>query len=223
MRIAVIAPHPDDEVLGCGGVMARHAAAGDEVVVIVVTRAVPELFAPELVDRTRAEARRAHAVLGVRETRFLDFPAPKLDVTPGHLIADALAKQFAELRTERVYLPHHGDIHSDHGRIYQATLVAARPLAHCPVKQLLCYETLSETEWSPPISSAVFYPTVFVDISTFLAKKLEAMTCFETQLKPAPNPRSLQAIESLARYRGSTISVQAAESFVLVREVVRDD
>ena len=221
MRVAVIAPHPDDEVLGCGGVMARHAAEGEEVFVIVVTRGIPELFPQDLIERTRAEARRAHELLGVRETRFLDFPAPRLDVTPGHLVADALAKQFQALQPERVYLPHHGDLHSDHGRIYHATLVAARPLADCPVKQLLCYETLSETEWSPPIDSAVFYPTVFVDIGPYLQKKLDAMACFETQLKPPPNPRSLQAIEALARYRGATVNLHAAEAFVLVREIVR--
>ena len=221
MRVAVIAPHPDDEVLGCGGVMARHAADGDEVFVIVVTRGIPEMFPDELIERTRTEARKAHGLLGVRETRFLDFPAPRLDVTPGHLVADALAKQFQELQPERVYLPHHGDIHSDHGRIYHATLVAARPLAGCPVNQLLCYETLSETEWSPPIAGAIFYPTVFVDISAYLPKKLAAMSCFETQLKQPPNPRSLQAIESLARYRGATVNLHAAEAFVLVREIVR--
>ncbi len=201
--------------------MARHAAEGDEVFVIVVTRAIPELFAHDLVERTRSEARKAHVLLGVRETRFLDFPAPRLDVVPGHEIADALAKQFQDLRPERVYLPHHGDIHSDHGCVYHATLVAARPLANCPVQRLLCYETLSETEWSPPIVGAVFYPTVFVDISAHLPKKLDAMACFETQLKLPPSPRSLPAIEALARYRGATVHVHAAEAFVLVREIVR--
>lgn len=220
MRVAVIAPHPDDEVLGCGGVMARHAAEGDDVFVIVVTRGIPELFPQEAIDRIRNEARQAHTVLEVRETRFLDFPAPRLDVTPGHLVADALAKQFQDIRPERVYLPHHGDIHSDHGRIYHATLVAARPLANCPVRQLLCYETLSETEWSPPIDSAVFYPTMFVDIAGYLPKKLEAMSCFQSQLKQPPNPRSLQAIEALARYRGATVHLHAAEAFVVVRQVV---
>lgn len=221
MRIVVVAPHPDDEVLGCGGVMARHAAAGDDVFVVIATRGAPDLYSDESVERTRAEARQAHAILGVRETRFLDFPAPRLDVTPAHLIADALAQQFHDLQPERVYLPHHGDMHADHGRIYHATLVAARPLASCPVKQLLCYETLSETEWAPPIASSVFYPTVFVDIAAHLPKKLEAMRCFASQLKPAPNPRSLEAIEALARYRGSTISAHAAESFILIRDVIR--
>jgi LmbE family N-acetylglucosaminyl deacetylase len=221
MRVVVVAPHPDDEVLGCGGVMARHAANGDEVSVIIATRGAPELFSDESVERTRAEARCAHAILGARETRFLDFPAPRLDVTPGHLLADSLARQFCELQAERVYLPHHGDIHTDHGRVYQAVLVAARPLSHCPVRQLLCYETLSETEWAPPTASAVFCPTVFVDISAYLPKKLAAMQCFASQLKAFPNPRSLETIEALARVRGSTISVPAAEAFVLVRDVVR--
>jgi LmbE family N-acetylglucosaminyl deacetylase len=219
MKVVVVAPHPDDEVLGCGGVMARHADDGAEVHVVVATRGIPELFAPELVARGRAELAEAHRILGVSETRFLDFPAPRLDTVPRHELADALRKVFYDLGATIVYLPHHGDIHADHGHVYHAGLVAARPLAGCPVRRVLCYETLSETEWTPPIDGAVFFPTVFVNIEKQLQRKLDAMACYKSQLKQAPNPRSLDVLRALAQLRGSTIHAPAAEAFELVREI----
>lgn len=219
MRVLVIAPHPDDEVLGCGGVMARHSAEGDEVYVLVVTRGVPELFPPEVIEGTRLELKAAHDLLGVKETVFLDLPAPQLDSTPGHVVADGVSKTIRRLEPEVVYLPHRGDIHSDHRVVYYATLVACRPIHNRSVKKMLCYETLSETEWSPPFGEDSFVPTVFVDIGRFLADKLEAMACYESQLQEPPNPRSLAALENLARMRGNVVGLQAAEAFMLVREI----
>lgn len=219
MNVLVLAPHPDDEVLGCGGVIARHAAAGDVVTVLVATRGMKELYPDEGIAVIRGEARRAHALLGVAETRFFDFPAPALDTVPRYQLATAIASVLKERQIETFYIPHHGDIHSDHFHLHHAALVAARPLADCPVRKILAYETLSETEWAPPQKDAVFYPTVFIDIAPFLSKKLEAMACFESQVKPAPNARSLQNIEALARYRGATVHSHAAESFMLIRQI----
>lgn len=220
MRVVVVAPHMDDEVLGCGGVMARHADEGAEVHVIVATRGIPELFPAELVAQGRAELDEAHRVLGVKGTRFLDFPAPRLDTVPRHELADAFGKAFRELQPSVLYLPHHGDIHADHGHVYHAALVAARPVANCPVRKILCYETLSETEWTPPIDGAMFFPTVFVNIEKQLERKLQAMACYQSQLKEFPNPRSLDGLRALAQLRGSTIHARAAEAFELVREIV---
>lgn len=219
MNVLVLAPHPDDEVLGCGGTICRHIANGDRVVVLVATRGAPELYSDEAIAQTRAEAKRAHERLGVTETRFLEFPAPALDTVPRYQIANAVADVIRELEIEVLYVPHHGDIHSDHGHLYHAALVAARPHADCPVKRILAYETISETEWSPPRPDAAFVPTVFIDISEHLAAKLEAMSCFETQVQPPPSARSLRTIEALARFRGSTIARDAAESFMLIREI----
>ena len=221
MKVLVLAPHPDDEVLGCGGVIAKHAAAGDEVSVLVATRGTAELYRDEQVEAVRNEARRAHALLGVQETRFLEFPAPALDTVPRYKLASAVAAVLKELQSEVFYIPHHGDIHSDHFHLHHAALVAARPLADCSVRKILAYETLSETEWAPPQKDAVFYPTVFVDISDFLEKKLAAMSCFESQVKPPPNARSLRNITALAHYRGATVACEAAESFMLVRMIER--
>ncbi len=220
MLVAVIAPHPDDEILGCGGAVARHVDQGDEVHVIVASRGMPEIFPPEEIDGTRQELRAAHEVLGVSAAHFLDFPAPKLDVVPGHELADGLTGLLGDLRPEVLYVPHWGDLHGDHRAVFDASLVAARPVGAYSVRRLLCYETLSETEWAGPRTSEAFTPSVFVDIAAVLDRKLKAMACYRSQLKSPPHPRSLEGIEALARVRGATVGCAAAEAFFLVREVL---
>jgi len=221
-RILVIAPHPDDEVLGCGGVIARHSARGDRVQVVVVSRGAPDIFPPEEVEKTRSELAAAHQLLGVEGVHFLDFPAPRLDMVPGHELADRLACLVRKIQPQTVYAPHWGDLHLDHKAVYWATMVATRPNCSPRVQRLLCYETLSETEWGGPSVENTFSPTVFVDISDFLAVKLQAMACYRTQLKEFPQSRSLQSLEALARLRGSAVGLDAAEAFVLVRDVVTE-
>ena len=151
---------------------------------------------------------------------FLDFPAPRLDTMAGHILADRLTRLVREIQPQTVYAPHWGDLHSDHKAVYWAAMVATRPNNVARVERLLCYETLSETEWGGPSAESAFTPTMFVDISEFLSTKLKAMACYRTQLKEYPNSRSLRSIEALATFRGSTVSLSAAEAFVLVREVV---
>lgn len=219
-NVLVLAPHADDEVLGCGGTISRHVAEGDLVTVVVATRGISELFPDQQIELVRGEARKAHAVLGVSETRFFDFPAPALDTVPRYRLAGAIAAVIQEVRPQTLYVPHHGDIHSDHLHLHHAALVAARPLASCPVRKILAYETVSETEWAPPHSDAPFYPTSFVDISGHLEKKLEAMSCFASQIKEPPDARSLRTLEALARVRGATIARDAAEAFVVIREII---
>ncbi len=221
MKILVLATHPDDEVLGCGGVIARHVARGDRVEVVIVTRGAPELYSPEQVNALRQELHAAHSILGVAVAHFLDFPAPKLDQVPQHELADSIAARMREYQPETVYFPHRGDLHSDHRAVFQATLVAARPIGEQSVRRLLSYETLSETEWSAPIGEEAFLPNVFIDISDFLEKKKKAMAEYKSQLKEFPHPRSLQSLESLARLRGGTVSLQAAEAFQLIREIIK--
>lgn len=219
-QILVIAPHPDDEVLGCGGVIARHVAQGDRVQVLVVSRGAPDIFPPEVIEETRVELAAAHKLLGIENVHFLDFPAPRLDTLPGHVLADRLTRIVRDLQPSTVYAPHWGDLHSDHKAVYWATMVAARPNGSTHIARLLCYETLSETEWGTPPSGNAFVPDVFIDISDFLPAKLAAMACYRTQLKEHPNSRSLRSIEALATFRGSIVGVKAAEAFVLVREIV---
>ena len=148
-NILVVAPHADDEVLGCGGTIAKHTRLGGTVYVAIMTNAAvgaPELFGFDGIDAVRVEAIKAHKILGVKETLFYDFPAPQLDQYPQYKIANALSALIKEKNIDTLYIPHKGDLHLDHGVIYNASLVAARPLPGQSIRHIYAYETLSETE-----------------------------------------------------------------------------
>lgn len=213
----IIAPHPDDEVLGCGGTIKKKSDEGNKVFVLVVTRGKKELYSEERIKNVRQEAKNAHKTLGVTEARFLNFPAPDLDLVSIAEISNAISRIVEELEISTLYLPHYGDIHHDHKAVFNAGLVAARPTMKCPVKRIYSYETLSETEWAIPIGDNTFSPTYFVNITDVFNAKLEAMKCFKSQLREFPNPRSLKAIEALANLRGSTVGFTHAEAFMTMR------
>lgn len=217
--VLVVAPHPDDEVLGVGGTMARLAAAGEEVHVAVVTKGFPPYWDPEFIEQGRREAAEAHRRLGVREAYFLDFPAAALDTVPHRDLNAALGEVFARVRPQTVFVPFVGDIHADHQAVFLSALVAARPSGAAPPRALLAYETLSETNWNAPYLGPAFVPTVYSDVSAHLEAKLEAMRCFASQLKEFPHERSAEALRALAMLRGATVGLAAAEAFVLVRQV----
>lgn len=221
-KVLVVAPHCDDEVLGCGATMVKFAKQGVDVYVAIVTNGnlgAPELFSEEGTKKVRAEALEAHKKLGVKETFFLDFPAPRLDSIPSYKLAIAMEKVIRENAITDLYIPHRGDIHKDHRITYEACLVAARPINNNPVKNIYSYETLSETEWAAPFSDEAFIPIVFNDVGSELDLKLEAFECFTTQIKNYPHPRSPESIENLARRRGATINIEAAESFMVIRQI----
>jgi LmbE family N-acetylglucosaminyl deacetylase len=217
--ILVIAPHADDEVIGCGATMAKHIRNSDDVYVIIATNAsegAPELFTQKQIELVRKEALKAHEFLGVKKTYFLEFPAPALNAFPEYKISLELSSLLEKIKPNIIYIPHPGDIHQDHKAIYRSSLVAARPQGNYSIKEIYCYETLSETDWTP-IQEKSFVPNIFVDVTEVFDFKIKAMTCFQSQLKSFPHPRSLEAFESLAKYRGATIGVERAESFVLER------
>lgn len=219
----IIAPHADDEVLGCGATIGRLAEQGNNVYVLIATNAsvgAPELFSPDLIRLIRTEALTAHELLGVRETIFLEFPAPALDQYPRYKMANEIASVIRKYSIDTVYIPHRGDCHLDHRIIHECAMVACRPIANSTVKAVYAYETLSETEWGEPMSSEAFVPTKYVSFSEDEFNiKLKAMSCFKTQLYDFPASRSLEAIEALAKYRGATVSKMRAESFEVLREI----
>lgn len=219
MKILVIAPHPDDEVLGVGGTMAKYAAYGNDVYVCIVTRGKPPLFEERPVEYSRREHRKAAAILGVKQTFFLDFPAAMMEECPRFELNDALLKVVQDVQAEEVYLPHRGDMQLDHKMTVDAAMVALRPRYFFRPSRIYAYETLSETGWDIPNTVNEFIPTVYNDITEFLSQKLEAMSQYQSQLSEYPNPRSLEAVKVLAKYRGSTVNVHAAEAFSLIREI----
>ena len=166
------------------------------------------------------EALAAHTFLGVSETFFFDYPAPELDTVP---IAD-LSRDFARIINENkidvLFLPHRGDIHNDHKVVFNAGLVAARPVGSYTVKEIYCYETLSETEWAAPFADDAFIPNYFINIESSFDAKMQAMSFFKSQLREFPNPRSLETIETLAKFRGATVGLKRAEAFMIIRQIV---
>ncbi len=218
-KVLVVAPHPDDEILGCGGTMARLVAEGGDVTVAVVTTGQAPAFPPEMVAQVRAELAEAHALLGLKGTRFLDLPAAALDKVPAAQLNAALGALVQDIQPDTLFLPFVGDIHGDHQLVFLGAMVAARPRHARAPRRIYAYETLSETNWYAPGTTPAFIPNVYIDISETLEKKLAAFRCFESQVKAFPDERSPEAIRALALMRGATVFRPAAEAFMLVRQI----
>ncbi|NLB74787.1 MAG: PIG-L family deacetylase [Firmicutes bacterium] len=216
MRILVVSAHPDDEVIGAGGTLARHVAQGDEVYWCVVT----EGYNPPWPDDTLAEARQQiYAVqrfLGIKQVSLCGFPTVKLNTVPNIELTSALQTVVDDVKADLVYTTPYCDVNLDHRIVCEATIVATRPLPGSTVKRLLSYEIAPTTRFG----LEPFAPNVYVDISAFLDKKLEAMACYKTELREFPHPRSLKGLELLARERGLGVGLQAAECFQLIRDIV---
>lgn len=219
IRMAVVAPHPDDEILGCGGTMARAAQAGAEVHVVVVTRGQPPQFDAAFVAQIRAETRAAHVQIGVKDTHFLDFPAAALDQVPRADLNAALGEALGSIAPDILFVPFVGDIHLDHQIVFNAAMVYARPRSRACPAHVLAYETLSETNWLAPGITPGFLPNCYVDIATTLEAKIAAFALFPSQVKPRPDERSLDVIRALATVRGATVYRAAAEAFMTLRQI----
>ena len=224
--ILVLAAHPDDEVLGIGGTIARHAASGDHVHVAIAaegatarddTRDARARHAG--IESLQSAARKAAGILGVKSVRFLGFPDNRCDSVDRLEVVKAIEAVVAELRPDTVYVHHCGDVNIDHRILHEAAFTACRPQPGHPVRRLLSFETPSSTEWAPPNSLPQFLPTVFLDISRHWPAKLAALGAYESEMRPSPHPRSAGAIENLARWRGATAGLEMAEAFMLLREV----
>lgn len=218
-KVLVIAPHPDDEILGCGGTMIKHIETGDEVFVCIATKGCLPLFSPESVEKVRNEAKRCHKLIGVKKTFFLDFPAAMMEKVERYEMNGKVLDVIREVQPDIVFIPHWGDMQKDHQMVAEACMVALRPKYEPKVKAIYSYETMSETAWNAPNVQNVFIPNVFVDITETLEKKKDALRVFETQVSPFPDARSLESIEALAKYRGALMHVAAAEAFMLIREI----
>ena len=217
MKVLVFAPHNDDEILGVGGTMAKHIADGDEVYVCEAT-------ASNNLDRRkllRSEARKAHELLGVSNTYFLDFPPVELPHQTVREFNGAIAGVVKTVEPDIVYLPFYGDMHKDHTVVADAVMVAVRPLAAPFISAVYAYETLSETGWNYPTADKTFIPNVYVDITDHMDTKIEAMKKYASQIKEAPHPRSEEGLRALATYRGGTVGAKYAEAFMCIREIRR--
>ncbi len=223
MKILVVAPHPDDETLGLGGTITRYTRAGHHVTIAILTgygESAHPFIPKSSFDVVQAEARKACDVMGVQELIFLDLPAVLLPDEPLWKINKVVNDLLIEVQPDILFTPFLFDLHQDHRILNYAVTVAARPVTETGLKiqSIYTYEVVSETHWNISYLETAFTPNVWVDISDTLETKLEALRCYKSQMKPFPHNRSLEAIEALARFRGSQVSMHAAEGLVLVRQ-----
>lgn len=220
MRILIIAPHPDDEVLGCGGTIKKHSQKGDEVYLCIVTKGYTPDWSQEYMDKVERGLEESSKILGIKDTFFLGFPTAKLDTVPQKELNDSISKCLDKVKPEVLYIPFDGDASADHRLTFEAVMVAARPLLKSKIKKILCYEVLSETDFALSFSEKPFLPNVYIDIFDTLDEKLKAMSCYKTELKNFPHPRSLEGIKILAEKRGGEVGIRSAEAFKLIRHIV---
>lgn len=222
-RILVVAAHPDDEVLGCGGTLALLAGRGAQLHVAFLADGVFSRDSvpgqEEELEARRAAARKACDVLGVQSVSFGDFPDNRMDGVTLLDIVKPVETLIVRHRPDTVFTHHAGDVNIDHRRTHEAVVVACRPQQGHPVRTLLFFEIPSSTEWQPPGSAPAFVPNWFVDVSATLERKLIALDAYAAELRPWPHPRSKPGVEYMARWRGATIGADAAEAFVLGRHL----
>ena len=223
-RVLVVAAHPDDEVLGCGGTIARHRSEGDDVTLLFLADGVGARDGLTGGD-TDLQIRRtagiaAASLLGAAPPIYLDYPDNRLDTVPLLDLVQAVERVAGKFHPTRVYTHHFGDLNVDHRVCHQAVLTAFRPAPGQSVRSIYAFEVPSSTEWSFGCQPQGFQPNHFVDISSFIAAKIEAMELYEIELRPFPHARSIGAIEALATWRGVTIGCKAAEAFTVIRQIV---
>lgn len=220
-NILVIAPHPDDEILGAGGTIARHIDEKDNVFVCVVTERTPDVFGKELPLKVHAESQLVKDFMRIKDYYYLKFPSIKVDTVPQYKINNAIENVIKKTHPNIIYTCCGGDINIDHKQVFQSTLVACRPKGNGVIQAIYSYETLSETEWDSPDSANYFKPNYFVDISKYLEQKTNAMEIYASQKMNKYSPREWTTIKAHARIRGSTINVEYAEAFILIRGIAK--
>ncbi len=222
MKVLVVAAHPDDEVLGAGGSIARHVSQGDQVTVMILGAGLsaryadPAQVADGQLQQLQSDARQSAKIMGVTDLRLFDLPDNRFDSLDLLVIVKIIEAVIAEIRPAIIYTHFHGDLNIDHQRTARAVLTACRPLAESPVRRLLAFEVPSATGWGFP--EHPFMPTVFVGISATLQQKLAAMAVYGSETRDFPHPRSGEALSVRARSWGSQAGMVAAEPFMLIRE-----
>jgi LmbE family N-acetylglucosaminyl deacetylase len=219
MKTIVIAPHPDDEVLGVGGTLMRRKAEGEKMAWLIVTGITAEAgWSGEKIRQRADEIKRVTELIGFDSVFELNFPTTQLDQVPmSHLVAE-ISNVFKDFEPEEVFVPHTSDVHTDHRIVFDAVASCTKWFRYPSVKRVLAYETLSETDFGLGKNQA-FRPNVFINIEPYLADKLRAMDIYESEIGEFPFPRSYEAIRALATLRGVASGFKAAEAFELLREI----
>ena len=221
MKVLCISAHPDDETLGCGGTLLKHAGDGDALYWLIATRAYEPVWSKEKIEAKKKEVEAVAGAYGMVSTDWLNHRATQLDRVDLDALIAEIRRVVEKVNPDIVYTVHAGDVHSDHRTLFAAVMSVLKPfyLRDLGVRRILSFETLSSTEGGGLPAFAPFNPNVFNDISEQIDEKLRVMALYESEIQAEPQPRSPSAIRALARYRGAGIGVGHAESFMLIREI----
>ena len=219
-RIIVVSPHPDDETLGAGGAISKFISQGHEVMILTVSGHLPPLYKREDYEITLEEAYKAYKVLGIEKSDFLEIPATMIGEEPVHSLNSKIASRLKEFEPHIVFCPF-PDRHIDHRLIFESCMVATRPIGYGKnIEMVAAYETLSETHWNAPYVEPNFTQNLVVDITENLENKINALRCFESQISTSEGPRSLDAVRSLAKFRGSQAGFESGEAFYIIKQTL---
>ncbi len=218
--VLCIAPHPDDETLGCGGAILRHIALGHEVHWLIMTSIDEEQgFSLERVESRASEIRQVGNEYGFSKIHLAGFPTTQLDTLPKSDVVNEVSQVMRQVQPDTIYVPYRNDVHSDHAVVFDAAISCSKSFRYPSIKRIYAYETLSETEFGLRPDDPGFRPNLFVDISVWLEKKISIMKLFKGEMAAFPFPRSEECIRAQAMLRGSLAGVSAAEAFMILREI----
>jgi LmbE family N-acetylglucosaminyl deacetylase len=223
--VLVVAAHPDDEILGCGGTMTRLAREGQEVRIAILAEGMSSRYErredadPEQLRHLHSRAQLAAAKVGAKELVLCKLPDNRLDSVPLLEVVKLVEELIARFQPEVIYTHHPGDLNVDHGVVHRAVLTATRPLAGQCVREIYAFEVPSSTEWAFQRLEPLFRPSVFVEITETLETKIEALACYDTETRKFPHPRSAEALRAIAARWGSVAGLPAVEAFELIRSI----
>ena len=234
MNILIVVAHPDDEVLGMGATILRHATQGDKITVAYLATGITsrydsnyqnvrsyesnkkqQLNTKSQIDELRKDAKKACNILKVKKNIFFDFPDNEMDTVPLLKIVKTVEKLIKEIKPDRIYTSHYGDLNVDHRVVFEAVLTACRPVGSS-VKEIICFEILSSTEWAFP-----YFQNYFINIKNQLTKKINAMQAYKNEIRKFPHPRSVENIKNSAHKWGTISGFHAAEAFEVIRKLVK--
>jgi LmbE family N-acetylglucosaminyl deacetylase len=218
--VLVVAPHPDDETLGCGGSLLRHRAVGDAVHWLIATETDPSAgFTPERPVEREQEIQSVSARYAFTGVHRLGVASTRLDVEPLGDLVEGVMGVFQKVHPEVVYVPYRDDVHSDHRVVFEAVQACCKSFRSPQLREVLAYETLSETGFSLAPGAAAFRPTLYVDVTPYLDEKIDIMRVYSSELGTHPFPRSERTIRALATLRGAECGCEAAEGFLVLKQI----
>ena len=219
-KVLVIAPHPDDETLGCGGTLLKHKARGEKLFWLIVTQALDvNKWGEERIKKRALELEQVAKAYEFEDVIKFNIETTKVSEYPFSELVEKFDYALAKIKPDIVYIHNHSDVHTDHRISFEAFISASKTFKHPYIKKTIMYETLSETNFAPALNKNVFIPNYYVDITEFLSDKINIMKIHASEIKDHPFPRSEESIKALAILRGSEINVKYAEAFTLLKGI----